>query len=53
MICPLCRADIETDIARKPPLIPIPEAPSQELLELIDGFRHKPRITEAVIRAVS
>lgn len=53
MICPLCRADIEIDIARRAPLIPIPEPPPRQFLELLEGFKHKPRITEAVIRAVS
>lgn len=52
LVCPMCRADIETDIIRRPPIIPIPESPSNRLMGLIGPFRHRPRLTEALIRSI-
>ena len=53
MTCPLCRADIEIDIARRPPIIPVPDQTPARVLELIGAFTHKPRLTESVVKAIA
>jgi|LauGreDrversion4_2_1035121.scaffolds.fasta_scaffold03871_5 hypothetical protein len=52
LICPLCRADIEVDITRRAPIIPIPEEIPEKIRALVESHIHRARLTESVVNAI-